>query len=464
MASQTNPDQKTKDQQQLRQKVKTCTDIIRFHPNGQKYHDFDSARAAPNQRLVRVFGIDNSFTSTDSPWRSIFIRSTVSKMKAAIKLGESGCPPGGSGNWSHMRELAMASFGEYMSHAGETVYVAELVQFVTLKVSLVYLFDGAEEAMAENGFANVKYIGKRINELWIASKYEDEDDKGLTWSSDTRLRNALIEVTTVPAAPTMHMPGAFPSDTHEENKPISDLDVSRTNPMNLILPAYETMWRVVMRCVLEVRYRNDQRCAEWNAILKKYLDAQQDGQATGRDPLWEASENGVAAIDIVKETLRLYPPSRRIHRVFHGSPMSADIEECQRSALLGQDDPLVFRPERWQDICPETRDRVFAEEEGAKKLLKREEEALGFMPFAFVCAADRTETQGFGIKLIALLAAVLSDGLGAKWVLADKRELSDNGIPLDTHRQAYEKLQLTPLKNEIGFHGTPTPPEDLRSI
>lgn len=435
MASETDPDER--EQGQLRQGVEECTNVILFSWNGSRYRHCNAARAKPNRRLERVFGIDNSFTSTDQLWRSKFIRGAVSKMKAAIKL-ESGYP---AGNWQDLRGLAIASFEEYMKHAGATLCVAELVQYVTLKVSLAYLFDDAEQAMANGGFENVKYIGKRINELWIASKNEEEDS--LLWSNETRLHEALLAVTTMPAARPMHVPGAFPSDSDEGEDPIVDPLTPRLNPMNLILPAYETMWRVVLRCVLEVHYRNDGRSAAWTAVLNRFLNAQQHAEAAmEKGVFWEASESGVTMIDIIKETLRLYPPSRRIHRLFDGSLKSADIEACQRSALLGQEDPLVFRPERWQSIFPELRAKVFAGEKGAKKMLKTWEESLGFMPFALVCAADRTETRGFGMKLIATLAAVVSGGLGEEWVLRDEKELPDHGIPLNTDRQAYEELQL----------------------
>lgn len=432
----TEPNTHEKEQQQLRQKVEECTNIILFKPNGQRYHDFNSARAEPNQRLVRVFGINNSFTSIDQAWRSKFIRGAISKMKAATNL-ESGHR---GGNWVTIRRSAISSFEEYTEHAGNMLYIAELVQFVTLKVSLSYLFDEAEDAMemASGSFENVKYIGKRINELWIASK--NEEDQILIWSNETRLHKALLEVTTISAA--LPIPGALPPGSDEEMNPIVDPLIPKANPMNLILPVYETMWRVVLRCVLEVHYRNNEKSSEWNDVLKKYLDALQNGEAMDNGVFWKASDNGVTMIDIVKETLRLYPPSRRIHRVFDGNQMSADIEACHRSALLGQDDPLIFRPERWQTICPELRARVFTGEKGANKLLKTGEESLGFMPFAFVCAADRKETGSFGMKLIALLVAVVSDGLGEKWGLTNERELPDHDTPLRTDRQAYEKLQL----------------------
>jgi hypothetical protein len=34
------------------------------------------------------------------------------------------------------------------------------------------------------------------------------------------------------------------------------LEIPNHNPLNLLLPVYETMWQVVMRGSLELRYRN----------------------------------------------------------------------------------------------------------------------------------------------------------------------------------------------------------------
>lgn len=97
----------------LRQYVKDCANIIRFKPNDQKYHDFNSARAEPNQRLKEVFGIDNSFTSIDRTWRSESIRYTVFRMKTATKLDD-GYP---EGNWMDLKRSAITSFQEYVEQA-----------------------------------------------------------------------------------------------------------------------------------------------------------------------------------------------------------------------------------------------------------------------------------------------------------------------------------------------------------
>src|SRR5690349_3112499 len=66
--------------------AKSCADIIHFRHNGKAYHDRALARALPNQRLVTVFGINNSFTNTDAfpGLRSSFRRTAVEAMNQAV--------------------------------------------------------------------------------------------------------------------------------------------------------------------------------------------------------------------------------------------------------------------------------------------------------------------------------------------------------------------------------------------
>lgn len=234
--------------------------------------------------------------------------------------------------------------------------LSELVQFVTLKVSLGYLFDKATNIMQEyDSFEDIIYISHRINELWIDPKAEPAQRP--RWENERKLHGALRRVTNH----TLPMPGAFSNSSETQ---VPDPLEPRLNSMNLLLTAYETMWRVVLRCVLEVRYRvrnepdvfdnspwppgsfsstvND----DWIQVFKAYLNSVDLPSGVEYNAFWKPSERGVTAIDIVKEALRLYPPSRRIHRAFGDTVEKADIERCQRSALRDQDDPLVIRPER----------------------------------------------------------------------------------------------------------------------
>jgi hypothetical protein len=67
------------------------------------------------------------------------------------------------------------------------------------------------------------------------------------------------------------------------------------------------------------------------------------------------------------------------------------------------------------------------------------------MPFAYWCAADHEETREFGMKMIALLVAVLCEKLGNEWELENDESLPKQGTPLDTDREAYEDLKLNKL-------------------
>lgn len=83
--------------------------------------------------------------------------------------------------------------------------------------------------MANNGFENVKYVGRRINELWIASK--DEKSRRPVWKDETRLHTALLVLTTVPEERNLPIPGAFPSDS----------DGERDIAVDPLMPKIETM-------------------------------------------------------------------------------------------------------------------------------------------------------------------------------------------------------------------------------
>ncbi|KAF2465148.1 uncharacterized protein BDR25DRAFT_328768 [Lindgomyces ingoldianus] len=329
-------------------------------------------------------------------------------------------------NWEMLCAAAKRHVEEFLQQAGNIINVAELSQYTTLKLSIGYLFPGTENTLNKVGsFQNIQIIGKRINELWIASKKDDSN----TWENELLIHEALKAVIT---------PSVASDDTSSSTRDPLD---RKGNPMNFLLPAYETMWRVVMRCLLEIRYRGAENGQAWSRILRDYIDNLQDSGvvSTFRSP----GQNGTSALDIVKEALRLYPPSRRIHREFDSGAQRIDIEKIHRSKLLGQDDPLVFRPERWQSIGAEFRPpQVAVDDEVAKTRLRELEEELGFMPFAFRCPAGKGETRGFGWKMIALLVGVISDGLDSDWELKNGGALPQIGTPLASDREAYTDLEL----------------------
>jgi hypothetical protein len=428
----------------LVQKAKTNADIIRSIPPGQSNpltgHEKVKARAEPNQRLVGSFGIDNVFTDTDhdSVYRTKFVGTTILKMKAATQSTEKGAVE----DWRELRSAVLAHVEEYLRHHPGEVNLAELIQFVTLKISLEYLFEDAKSAMARRStdhvLTDITYIARRINQLWLDSK----ETKGVMpqWENETELHTALRAVTTFSGS--LHIPGGFsenPTNFGEDD--VDPLEPPR-NPMNLLLPAYETMWRVVIRCVLEVQYRGSQDALDWRKILFDYLEDLKSKEAT-QGAFEKVSRTEIAPIDVAKEAIRLYPPSRHVHRLFTCGVVKAEIEETQRSPLFGDNAAGLFDPKRWQKICPELRSKVYRGESQAARQLKAGEEKLGFMPFAFVCTADTKATGSFGLKMIALLTAAIISKLDDTWQLKDaETELPPPGVALRTDREAYSNLIL----------------------
>jgi hypothetical protein len=122
--------------------------------------------------------------------------------------------------------------------------------------------------------------------------------------------------------------------------------------------------------------------------------------------------------------------------------MTADIEQCHRAELLAGVDPLLFSPKRWQSICKKERDAVTNMEQGAFLHLGPAEEALGFMPFALSCPANKTATEEFGYHIVALLVAVLCEELDPKLSLVGETRLPPKDQPLDSGRNAYVNLNL----------------------
>jgi len=444
--------------------VKRCRDIINFQVDGEPYGNKQAARAIPNRRLKTMFGIENGFTTDDTQCQRDFRKNAIAVMNATSKTSARSK----DGDWTDLRDRAIIHCQEYLESRKDshTLDLPGLVQFITLKLSLYYLFPGKLQ-QSRDTFDDIVFIGHRINQLWIESKQAGVN--GPKWKEESKLQHALRRVLTAHAyswASTRFMYSYY--DTVSEyirstrlwkavwgsdnvisgqSTLLLDPSVPEHNPMNLILPAYETMWRVVMRCFLEIRYRDAENGDMWSQTMVRFLEDLRDLGIMSHKPLWRSWPEEVKAVDIVKKALRLYPPTRRVHREFDGKSARADIEACHRLEILAGEDAHVFRPERWQDIGREWRDGMNSVEEDlakqAKNTLRKEEEKLGFLPFAIWCPAGGGETKGFGIKMIALLVATLCDSIGPEWELEEGEPLPRReDAALSAVRTSYETLGL----------------------
>ena len=351
------------------------------------------SRAYPNRRLVRAFNIDNAFTTTDDTYRKSFRNLATDKIKV------------NDGKWKHIAKLAQELVSGFLLRVGRepnNTRLDHLVQIVSLKISLYVLFDKDPLALDDS---RILEIATCINTLWVESKVGQPDPE-----NKRRLETALrqIQLHTGPD--------------------------SRSNPLNLILPAYETLWRVVIFCFIEVTFR-DGAHSIWRRTLEAFLS----------NPIkfkFEHSEapGSVSAANIINEALRLYPPTRRVHRQFQTESkptpeiLAADIEACHRNAAIWGDDSLRFNPSRW-----------------ANNNHLSDESRRAFMPFGtgiFTCPAK----QEFGPRMIGILVAALVANIDRRdwrfelsnpnaWDAGGRSELV-GAEPLVSQRGEYESMMI----------------------
>ncbi len=110
----------------------------------------------------------------------------------------------------------------------------EVVRVVSFSVVLHVLF---EIEPSELNLDEARRATEAINRLWIRSK----ECHSIPSLYDQRVLNNALEIL---------LPNKFPCD-------------DRTHPLNLIIPAYETLWRVVLLTFVAIASRNlDSRITE----------------------------------------------------------------------------------------------------------------------------------------------------------------------------------------------------------
>lgn len=127
---------------------------------------------------------------------------------------------------------------------------------------------------------------------------------------------------------------------------------SYPNPLDFIIPAYETMWRVVAVTVAHVCCHGDDNLLD---IILRFSEHPTEDQfqffkEEGMEPSMKM---------IMMETFRLHPPTKRISRVratlgwkrfFMPTLEVADIQAVHQSAQYGDNpakfDPMRFHPSR----------------------------------------------------------------------------------------------------------------------
>ena len=300
------------------------------------------------------------------------------------------------------------------------VTLDSLVRSVCLDVILHVLHKKEDLEWLEMDVESISTIAEKINSLWIESKgrktpanSDMHDTEEELAKNKVVLQNALAKV----------IPGW-------------DGKNRRENPLNLILPAYETLWRVVLSGFLHVTFV-ERGHPGLRAVLAKFL----------AEPTVEVKNNTVhpegippVSVDhIVSEALRLYPSVKRVYRQFRmdnkagPEDVAADVERCQRDKEVWGRDADRYDPSRWNNLSNEAKDSYMA---------------FGVKPF--LCPAKPV----FGPMMIGILVAAFAGQVSSDdWYLA----LSDSSLgdaqryfnkalngeePLVADRSTYEGIRM----------------------
>ena len=315
--------------------------------------------------------------------------------------------------WQDVADFANTLVGEAITPSNPAtvgqstpVPLDSLVRSVCLKVVLHVLFN-KHPLKLDNG--TILTITDSINTLWIHSKgtrVPSEADR-------STLRNALEK---------------FSLKMDPENK--------HENSLNLIIPSYETLWRVVLSGFLQVTFVRG-ASPTWTLALENFF--KNPTIAARKEPFQDPEGIQVSVDHLVKETLRLYPSVKRVYRQLHmddkpePEEVAADVEACQRDQALWKEDAQRFIPSRWNSASKGAQDSYMA---------------FGVSPFS--CPAKGE----FGPMMIGILVAAFTRHVSSeKWSLEPGEGSSDvvqrsldkalsGEEPLVSDRSTYEGIRM----------------------
>ncbi|KAI6082821.1 cytochrome P450 [Hypoxylon rubiginosum] len=351
------------------------------------------ARAIPNQRLIKAFGIVSSFTTEDPRIHNEFLRRASVDIN---KMGQSDCV--------EFFSSAKLSLSQTITHLDPTAQRALPLARVVRAFVLIAILN--KFFRIEPSSVDVKAAiraAEAINRLWVQSKNPDQEGQDV----DQSILQSALELL---------LPKHFPCHPKD-------------NPLNIIMPAYETMWRVVLLTYVAAGFQSQDETA-----------SRQFRGVVDMIPKCFSPEDKLSqemALNFAKEGLRLYPPTRRVYRAVMTARgdteiKHADVEKCHRDKNIWGSDALQFRPSRWRTVSADMQ--------------------RAYMPFSngrHTCPA----AWGFGYRAIIILVAALARRLGTRDAGAVMYFGGLNGeierhpdTPLPYGRQELEGWLLLPKK------------------
>lgn len=353
------------------------------------------ARAYPNERLKVAFRINNCFTN-DKEERCVGFRKTVEELLHPAGDYEI--------HWRGLVETARTVARAELSGFGVEKNLFDAIQMTVMKTMLKVLFKMSPTDTSKD--RHIRRLARVINKQWVKSK------------------DGLV-------------PGETPDWDFERQKILKNVAEqifrewkadNTDNPFNYLLPGYETMWRVVLRCVIELTStRHPTDSMAWKERLASFI------MNPTRDQLQKATNNdGLTAQHVSFETLRLYPPTRRVSRekkYDDGSThiKSANIEKMHHTAPTWKPDPESFRPERWTAHPNGIHTKGFM--------------PFGCYPFNYPAKQSWKVPIPFGVSMIAVLTGCFVEAMGDEWYLVGE-EIPPASDPINNGREDCSEVFL----------------------
>ncbi|KAG6852705.1 hypothetical protein C0991_009690 [Blastosporella zonata] len=325
-------------------------------PNGNNL-DLLASRAIPNLRLIKAFALTNTFVSPDMVVHTVFVGRATSLLKAAAERG-----------WTHFQSIAIDAIHHALPTVGEVKFDV-FVQDVTMRVALVALLD-IDVPVGELNSEDIRAVTTLITLLWSLSKKPDPIPADLLPRLNHHLRRLIPD---------------------EEAYP---------NPLDFVIPVWETLWRVVATCVAYAH-----SCPRSKGVFSNLHNSPTITQFRSANDIQPSAEW------FVTEVIRLHPPSKRIARAHIVRPFVgflpladglvtklfrpriqhefADIASVLKSTSIWGPDAELFEPIRFHS------DRV-----------TQEQEKIKLLPFGYgryKCVAATWAPMAAGIVCSAIL-------------------------------------------------------------
>lgn len=189
-------------------------------------------RAGPNVRLTTAFGIRNSFTTTDEIEHAEFLRRAVQVIKSADGAA-----------WCRVWTLANSTMESLASFPARRANIERTARILCFDAVLELLFP--QTRIRPLDVDSTDRATKLVNVLWLDSK--KEPDRAAASAAGGSKRESLYEAV---------------------RKLVSERE---EQALGLIMPAYETLWRVVLLTYIHVAFRHVD--PETRNLVREVVDA-----------------------------------------------------------------------------------------------------------------------------------------------------------------------------------------------